>query len=59
MAVRAFDISAPSSSRPVMFEPAPLRRRDARKLRQRWAIVGTIALAAPFLVAVITLGVSR
>jgi hypothetical protein len=59
MAVRAFDLTAPQSSRLSVMEPAPLRRADRRRLRQRWAVVGLVGLSAPFAAALIVLGVTH
>jgi len=57
MAVRAFDISDVSSAPVTVFERAPRTRRDARRLRQRHAIAGILAVSIPFAVALIVLGV--
>jgi len=59
MAVRIFDLTEPQSSRLTVLEPAPLRRRDRRRARQRWSIVAVISLLAPFLAALVVLGVAR
>lgn len=56
MAVRAFDLSASAPTRVV--EPAP-GRAIRRRTRRRWALVGVIALAAPFAAALAVLGATR
>ena len=57
MAVRIFEASETQSSRLTILEPAPLRRQDLRRLRQRYAIVGVASLAVPFAAALVVLGV--
>lgn len=54
MAVRVFDVTE--------HEQAPLRvvetvagRRDLRRLRQRWGLIGVLSLSLPFVVALATL----
>jgi len=59
MAVRAFDLSAPQSTRLTAPEPAPRRRQDIRRARQRWAVVGFVSLVTPFAAAMIVLGASH
>jgi hypothetical protein len=59
MAVRAFDLTAPQSTRLTAPEAAPRRRQELRRIRQRWALLGVISLAAPFAAAMIVLGVSH
>lgn len=59
MAVRAFDITDVSVASVTVLERAPRTRRDARRLRQRYALVGVSALAVPFVVALIVLGVAH
>ena len=56
MAVRAFDLSASAPAR--VAEPAP-GRSQRRRVRRRWALVGVIALAAPFAAALAVLGASH
>lgn len=58
MAVRIFELTETQSSR---FEEvqAPPRRRERRRLRQRYAIIGVLALAVPFVAAVVALGVAH
>ncbi len=58
MAVRAFDLSAPQSTR-LTAPPAPRRRQDIRRARQRWALVGFVSLVTPFAAAMIVLGASH
>ena len=59
MAVRIFDLTEPQSSRLTVLEPAPLRRRDLRRARQRWSIVALISLLTPFVAALVVLGVAH
>ncbi|MDH2903934.1 MAG: hypothetical protein PXZ08_08300 [Actinomycetota bacterium] len=59
MAVRAFDITDGSLAPVSVLERAPRTRRDARRLRQRYAIIGVSAVSVPFVVAVIVLGVGH
>ena len=42
-----------------MMEPAPVRRADRRRIRQRWAIVGFVSVGAPFAVALLVVGVAH
>lgn len=56
MAVRAFDITDVTSASVLVFE-RPRTRRDARRIRQRHALVGVLALTVPFVVALLVLGV--
>ena len=58
MAVRAFDITDVSTSVSVL-ERLPHPRSDARRLRQRNAVIGITAVTVPFVVALIVLGVSH
>lgn len=57
MAVRAFDITDVSTTPLSVLERAPRSRRDARRLRQRYAVIGVSAVAIPFVAAVVVLGV--
>jgi hypothetical protein len=57
MAVRIFEASESQSARLTVLEPAPLRRQDLRRLKQRYAIVGVASLAVPFAAALVVLGV--
>jgi hypothetical protein len=59
MAVRAFDLTESQSVRLTVVEAAPKRRQDVRRSRQHWLVVGALALAAPFVAAVIAVGVVR
>lgn len=58
MAVRAFDVTDPRSTRLTVVEPAP-RRRDRRRATQRWAALGALSLVVPFAAAIIVLGVTH
>ena len=57
MAVRNFDVTSPRAARYVLLEPAPRRRADARRAKQRWSLVGIGALAVPFVAALVVIGV--
>jgi len=59
MAVRAFDLTAPQSTRLTAPAAAPRRRQELRRTRRRWAMLGTISLVAPFAVALFVLGASH
>ena len=59
MAVRIFDLTDPQSSRLTVLEPAPVRRRDVRRVKQRWAFVGLFCLLAPFVAALFVLGAAH
>ncbi|MGA2969781.1 MAG: hypothetical protein ABSE75_08245 [Acidimicrobiales bacterium] len=59
MAVRIFDLTETQSSRLTVLEPAPLRRRDLRRTKQRYAALGIVALLAPFVAALCVLGATH
>ena len=59
MAVRIFDLTEPQSSRLTVLAPAPPRRRDLRRARQRWSAVAVISLLTPFAAALVVLGVAH
>jgi hypothetical protein len=59
MAVRVFDITDVSTAPVSVLERAPRSRRDARRIRQRYAIMGVSAVSVPFVVAVVVLGVGH
>jgi hypothetical protein len=59
MAVRAFDITDVSTASVTVFERAPRTRRDVRRLRHRHAVIGVAALAVPFVVALLVVGVGH
>ena len=59
MAVRSFDLSEPQSPRLRGLEAAPVRRRDLRRLKQRYAMVGIVTLSVPFVAALIVLGAAH
>ena len=59
MAVRHFDLTEPQSSRLRGLEAAPVRRRDLRRIRQRYAVLGIAALTVPFVAAVVVLALFR
>lgn len=58
VAVRIFDLTEPQSSRLEDLEAA-LNRRDARRTKQRFALVGVLALAVPFFAALAALGAAH
>lgn len=58
MAVRSFDVNAAQSTQWRVVESAP-SRRDLRRQRQRYALVGVLALAVPFVGALVALGVAH
>jgi hypothetical protein len=58
MAVRVFDLTTPQSTREDALQ-APPRRRQLRRVKQRYAIIGIVSLAIPFFAALVALGVAR
>ncbi len=58
MAVRAFDTTDVSTASVTVLE-RPRTRRDARRVRQRHAVVGLISLTVPFVVALVVVGVGH
>lgn len=56
MAVRIFDLSEPQATRLEIVEVVP-SRREIRRTKQRYAIVGILALSIPFFAALVALGV--
>ena len=58
MAVRIFDLTEPRSSRLEVLEAAP-SRRDVRRTKKRYALVGVLALAVPFFAALVVLGAAH
>ena len=56
MAVRIFDLTETQSSGLTVLDPAPLRRRDLRRTKRRYAALGIVALLAPFVGALCVLG---
>jgi len=59
MAVRLFDATDPQPTRLRGLEAAPRSRREIRRLKQRYAVIGVASLAVPFVAALFVLGVSR
>lgn len=55
MAVRIFDLTEPQSTRLEVLQ-APPRRRQLRRMKQRYAILGVVSLAVPFFAALVVLG---
>lgn len=58
MAVRAFDLTESQSARLTVVEVTP-SRRDRRRLRRRFAVVGVTALLVPFVAALVVLEVAH
>jgi hypothetical protein len=58
MAVRTFDLSEQRSSRVETLETTP-SRRELRRTKQRYAILGALALALPFFGTLAVLGVAH
>jgi hypothetical protein len=56
MAVRLFDLTETQSTRLEVLK-APPRRRELRRIKQRYAIIGVVSLAIPFFAALVVLGV--
>jgi hypothetical protein len=59
MAVRLFDATDPQPTRLRVLEAAPKSRREIRRLKHRYAILGVASVAVPFVAALFVLGVSR
>jgi hypothetical protein len=59
MAVRLFDATDPQPTRLRGLDAAPMRRREIRRLKHRYAIIGVASLAVPFAAALVVLGVSH
>ncbi|MDE3008893.1 MAG: hypothetical protein KGJ10_05645 [Acidobacteriota bacterium] len=58
MAVRVFDLTESQPSR-LTVVTAALSRRDRRRLRRRYAVVGVLSLAVPFIAALVVLEVTH
>jgi len=58
MAVRLFDLTEPQSTRLNVLEAAP-SRRDLRRTKHRYALVGVTVIALPFFGALVALGVAH
>lgn len=58
MAVRNFELTEPQTTRLPVVRSAP-KRREVRRVKQRYALVGALAVAVPFFGALIALGVAR
>ena len=58
MAVRAFDLTESQSARLTVVEVTP-SRRDRRRLRRRFAVVGVTALLVPFVAVLVVLEVAH
>ncbi|HXC18735.1 MAG TPA: hypothetical protein VNT80_02390 [Acidimicrobiales bacterium] len=59
MAVRLFDTTETQPPRLRSLEAAPKSRREIRRLKHRYAVVGVASLAVPFVAALVVLGVSH
>jgi hypothetical protein len=59
MAVRLFDVTDPQPARLRGLEAVPKSRREVRRLKHRYAVIGVASLAVPFVAALFVLGVSR
>lgn len=58
MAVRAFDLTESQSSRLTVVETTP-SRRDCRRQRRRYALLGVTTLLVPFAAALVVLEVAH
>ena len=58
MAVRILDLTETDRA-PLRVVETVVSRRDLRRLRHRWEILGLTLLLVPFLVTLVSLGVSR
>jgi hypothetical protein len=59
MAVRLFDATDPQPARLRGLEAAPKSRREVRRSKHRYAVIGVASLAVPFVATLFVLGVSR
>ena len=59
MAVRAFDLTEPQAARLRGLDATPPRRRELRRSKHRYAMIGIAALTIPFIAALIALGVAH
>jgi hypothetical protein len=59
MAVRLFDATDPQPTRLRGLEAAPKSRREVRRLKQRYAVIGVASLVLPFVAAMVVLGVAH
>jgi hypothetical protein len=59
MAVRAFDLTDHQAPPFKGLEAAPVRRREVRRSKQRYALIGIAALTVPFVAALVALGVAH
>ena len=59
MAVRIFEVTETESTRLTVLEPAPHRRRDLRRSKHRYAVLGLVCVTLPFVAARFVLGVAR
>ena len=54
MAVRVIDVTEHERAPLRVVEPV-MARRDLRRLRQRWGLLGVASLTFPFVIALVTL----
>jgi len=54
MAVRVIDVTEHERAPLRVVEPV-MARRDLRRLRQRWGLLGVASLTVPFVIALVTL----
>jgi hypothetical protein len=58
MAVRNFELTEPQTTRLLDVGLAP-KRRELRRSKQRYALVGALVVAVPFFTALIVLGAAH
>lgn len=58
MAVRVLDLTQTDQTQLRVIETV-LSRRDLRRVRHRWEMLGLVLVAVPFIVAAVTLGMLR
>jgi hypothetical protein len=59
MAVRLFDATEAQPTRLRSLEAAPMRRKEVRRLKHRYAVIGVVSLTVPVVAALVVLGVSH
>jgi len=57
MAVRAFELNESEPTRLTVVDGTPQRRQDLRRTRQQWLVIGFVAMAVPFGLALFVVGV--
>lgn len=58
MAVRVLDLTDADRT-PLRVIETAVSRRDLRRIRHRWEILGLSLLVVPFVVTLVSLGISR